>query len=200
MLALARIMCAYIHSQNGIAILAQACFSPEILEKSFRSRIFFLIAMASSFVVDTIVPEETQGTMPAEVPPTLGSSLDSFQHVEAIMKDDDVSTLGLDSQDWEMVSGSHVLLGERKVDLQTPLKAMEETMANLNLAAAASGVQPPPSPRVGFRCGCPHVMETEQQQTDQGKRKWLVFGRPNKALTYTLQEVPFKMEPCAQRD
>ena len=31
-------------------------------------------------------------------------SIDSFQHVEAIMKEDDVSTLGLDSQDWEMVS------------------------------------------------------------------------------------------------
>ena len=62
------------------------------------------MSAAPSFVVDAIVPEETQGAMLAEAPATLGSSLDSFQHVEAIMKEDDVSTLGLDSQDWEMVS------------------------------------------------------------------------------------------------
>ena len=38
-------------------------------------------------------------------------------------------------------------------------------------------------------------MATDDQQTDQGKHKWLVFGRSNKSLTYTLQDVPFKMEP-----
>ena len=105
---------------------------------------------ASSFVVDTIVAEQTQGTMLPEAPATLGRS-----DVEAIMKEDDVSNLGLDSQDWEMVSemvadtenavtdfmqGSHVVLEEPQVDLQTSLQAMEETMANLNLGAAASGV------------------------------------------------------------
>ena len=102
---------------------------------------------ASSFVVDTIVAEQTQGAMPPEAPATLGRSVDSFQHVEAIMKEGDVSTLGLDSQDWEMVSemvadtenavtdfmqGFHVVLEEPKVDLQTSLQGMEETMANLN--------------------------------------------------------------------
>ena len=36
---------------------------------------------------------------------TLASSADdSFQHVEAIMKEEEVSTLGLESQDWELVS------------------------------------------------------------------------------------------------
>ena len=148
------------------------------------------------------MPEETQGAMPAEAPSAMGSSLDSFQHVEAIMKDDDVSTLGLDSQDWEMASdmvadtenavtdflqGPHVLLEEPKVDLQTSLKVMEETMANLKLGAAASGE--------GVASAADAPMETEDQQTDQGKHKWLVFGRSNKTLTYTLQEVPFKMEP-----
>ncbi len=41
-------------------------------------------AAASSFVVDAIVAEEAQGAMPTEAPATLGSSADSFQHVEAI--------------------------------------------------------------------------------------------------------------------
>ena len=135
-LALARIMCAYIHSQNGFAILAQARFS--------------------------VVAEQAEGTLPPEAPTALGSSLDSFQHVEAVMKEDDVSTLGLDSQDWEMVSdmvadtenavtdfmqGTHVVLEEPKVDLQSSFKAMEETMANLKLGPAARGVGPPSKPK-----------------------------------------------------
>ena len=78
---------------HGHAILAQACVSTEINKELFRI-LSSPIAMAasSSFVVDAIVPEETQGTMPAEAPATLGSSFDSFQHVEAMMKADDVST------------------------------------------------------------------------------------------------------------
>ena len=59
---------------------------------------------APSFEVDAIVAEQTQGTMPPEVPPIVGGSLDSFQHVEAIMKDDDLSTVQLDQSDWGMVS------------------------------------------------------------------------------------------------
>ena len=62
------------------------------------------IAMAGAPVeFDRIVPEETQGPMPVEAP-LAAESLDSFQRVEAVMKDEDVSTLGLDSQDWEMVA------------------------------------------------------------------------------------------------
>ena len=54
---------------------------------------------------DRIVPEETQGPMPVEAPSSLAAeSLDSFQRVEAVLNDEDVSTLGLDSQDWEMVA------------------------------------------------------------------------------------------------
>ena len=90
---------------------------------------------ASSFVVDTIVAEQTEGTLPPDAPAAMGS-LDSFQHVEAVMKEDDVSTVGLDSQDWEMVSemvadtenaatdfmqGKHVALEEPKLDLKSSL-------------------------------------------------------------------------------
>ena len=38
-------------------------------------------------------------------------------------------------------------------------------------------------------------METDDQQTDEGNQKWLVFGRSTKNHTFSLQEVPFKMEP-----
>ena len=64
-----------------------------------------LIAMAAPlFEVDTIVAEQTEGILPPDAPAAIRSSLDPFQHVEAVMKEDDVSTPGLDSQDWEMVS------------------------------------------------------------------------------------------------
>ena len=77
----------------------------EKLVKTFFSlSLSFLIAMAaSSFDVDTIVPEQTEGVEPPVSTAGMGS-LDSFQHVEAVMKEDDVSTIGFDSQDWEMVS------------------------------------------------------------------------------------------------
>ena len=123
---------------------------------------------ASSFDVDTIVTEQTEGALPPVSTAGMGSS-DSFQHVEAVMKEDDVSTVGLDSQDWEMVSemvadtenaatdfmqGKHVSLEEPKLDLQSSLQAMEETMANLKLGTAACGVDVPFKGRgCGARCG-----------------------------------------------
>ena len=118
---------------------------------------------ASSFDVDTIAPEQTEGALPPVSAAGMGS-LDSFQHVEAVMKEDDVSTVGLDSQDWEMVSemvadtenaatdfmqGKHVALEEPKLDLKSSLQAMEETMANLKLGTAARGVDVPSLPEGG---------------------------------------------------
>ena len=75
------------------------------------------------------------------------------------MKEEEVSTLGLESQDWELVSemvaetensvtdffqGDHVKLDEPKPDLSKFWKAKEETMTKLTLGTAASGVEAPP--------------------------------------------------------
>ena len=108
-LALARIMCANIHSQNGTAILAQALL---ITRVNKFERYFYLSPRLVSTAMsgaptdfDGIIPEETQGPMPVGAPSTLASrSLDSFHRVEAVMKDENVSTGTLDSQDWEMVT------------------------------------------------------------------------------------------------
>ena len=59
---------------------------------------------SSSYVVDTTVSGQQVGVLPPDVPQELAGSLDSFQHVEAVMKEDDVSTVGMDSQDWELVT------------------------------------------------------------------------------------------------
>ena len=82
----------------------------EKLVKTFFSlSLSFLLAMAaSSFDVDTIVPEQTEGVEPPVSTAGMGS-LDSFQHVEGVMKEDNVSTIGFDSQDWEMVSTPRML-------------------------------------------------------------------------------------------
>ena len=206
-------MCADIHSQNGPAILAQECLLVEKSERSFFLSLSTLIAMAAStFDVDAIVAEQTQGVLPEEAPATLmNSSVDSFQHVEAVMKEDCLSTSGLDSQDWEMVSdmvadtenaatdffqGQHVLLKEPEVDLKSSLKAMEETMANLKLGTAAGGVETPSGPEgAGSVTDVPMATPTEV-----GNHKWNVFGRGSKSLTYTLQDVPFKMEAVPSLD
>ena len=78
-------MCADIHSQNGIAILAQACFSVK-WETKLESTFCFplvcvLTAMASTpMVIDTVFSEETQGPMPVDVPPAVAAeSADSFK-------------------------------------------------------------------------------------------------------------------------
>ena len=119
-----------------------------LLEKLVEQISFFAFVfisdrnVAPSFDVDAIVPEQTEGALPPVSAAAIGS-LDSFQHVEAVMKEDDVSTIGLDSQDWEMVSemvadtenaatdfmhGKHVALEEPMLDLQSSLQAVGETM------------------------------------------------------------------------
>ena len=105
---------------------------------------------------DRIIPEETQGPMPAEPPTTLASgSLDSFHHVEAVLKEDNVSTGTLDSQDWEMVTemvedtdnaATHFLQGKHVVDLEGPapnlqdsIDKMIETVEKMKLGSTADG-------------------------------------------------------------
>ena len=44
-------------------------------------------------------------------------------------------------------------------------------------------------------------MEPDAQSADQGvqgKHGWLMFGRSNKTQTFTLRDVPFKMEPISK--
>ena len=209
----------------------------KLVEKhSFRFRLHSIAMAAPSFDVDAIVPEQTEGALPPVSAAAMGS-LDSFQHVEAVMKEDDVSTVGLDSQDWEMVSemvadtenaatdfmqGKHVPLEEPKMDLQSSLKAMEETMANLKLGPAASGVDAPSkadgvaSAAVAASVGAPSLPEGEasmssaavsdvkmepDNETDSnvpGNHAWMTFGRSNKVQTFALRDVPFKMEPITR--
>ena len=197
----------------------------------------FLIAMAaSSFDVDTIVPEQTEGVVPPVSTAGMGS-LDSFQHVEAVMKEDDVSTIGFDSQDWEMVSdmvadtenaatdfmqGKHVPLVEPKMDLQSSLQSMEETMANLKLGTAAIGAEVHSKAAGGTSAaaaasvGAPSLPEGEASmsrtagldvQMEPAKEKdstvpsthaWATFGCATKVQTFALQDVPFKMEPVTR--
>ena len=114
---------------------------------------------------DRIIPEETQGPMPVGAPSTLASgSLDSFQHVEAVMKDENVSTGTLDSQDWEMVTemvedtenaATHFMQGRHVIDLEGPapnlqdsIDKMMSTMEKMKLGSTASGVEAPPCPRL----------------------------------------------------
>ena len=193
---------------------------------------------SSSYVVDTAVSGQQGGVLPPDVPQELAGSIDSFQHVEAVMKDDDVSTVGMDSQDWELVTemvaetenaatdfmqGKHVSLEAPKQDLQSSLKAMEETMANLKLGTAARGVDVPSASEgaasataaIGAEApsrpeGVAPVLaaETENVQMDvdkevdpqgqQGQHGWLMFGRSEKVQTFTLRDVPFKMEPISK--
>ena len=187
---------------------------------------------ASSFDVDTIVPEQTEGVVPPVSTAGMGS-LDSFQHVEAVLKEDDVSTIGFDSQDWEMVSdmvadtenaatdfmqGKHVPLEEPKMDLQSSLKSMEETMASLKLGTAAIGADVPSkveggtSAAVAASVGAPSLPEGEasmsrtagldvqmepDKETDStvpSTHAWLT----TKAQTFALRDVPFKMEPVTR--
>ena len=90
---------------------------------------------------DRVIPEETQGPMPVEAPTTLASgSLDSFHHVEAVMKDDNVSTGALDSQDWEMVTemvedtdnaATHFLQGKHVIDLEGPAPNLQDSIEKM---------------------------------------------------------------------
>ena len=191
---------------------------------------------ASSFDVDTIIPEQTEGVVPPVSTAGMGS-LDSFQHVEAVMKEDDVSTIGFDSQDWEMVSdmvadtenaatdfmqGKHVPLVEPKMDLQSSLQSMEETMANLKLGTAAIGAEVPSKAAGGTSAaaaasvGAPSLPEGEASMSRPGgldvqmepaketdatvsrAHVWATFGSSTKVQTFSLQDVPFKMEPITR--
>ena len=112
---------------------------------------------------DRIIPEETQGPMPVEAPTTLASgSMDSFQHVEAVLKEDNVSTGTLDSQDWEMVTemvedtdnaATHFLQGKHVIDLEGPAPNLQDsidkmmaTMEKMKLGSTADGVEAPSRP------------------------------------------------------
>ena len=191
---------------------------------------------ASSVDVDTLIPEQTEGAVPPVATAGMGS-LDSFQHVDAVMKEDDVSTVGFDSQDWEMVSdmvadtenaatdfmqGKHVPLVEPKMDLQSSLQSMEETMANLKLGTAAIGAEVPSkvtggtSAAAAASVGAPSLPEGEAsmsrpggldvqmeqaKETDatvSGAHVWATFGSSTKVQTFSLQDVPFKMEPVTR--
>ena len=108
---------------------------------------------------DAVIPEETQESLP---PAVAAESLDSFQHVEAVMQEEDVSTLGLDSQDWEFVAEMvadtenaatnfmqtpHLLeIKEPAESLADSLKKMEDTMERLKLGPTAVGVETPSMP------------------------------------------------------
>lgn len=115
--------------------------------------------MASQPVVfDAVVPEMTQGAMPMDAPPAVAAeSANAFQHV-AVMKEDDVSTVGFDSNDWELVAemvvdaenfATEFLQSRHMVDLEVlagnleeSFKSMEDYLARLNLGTAAGGVAP----------------------------------------------------------
>eukprot|EP00434_Breviolum_minutum_P001097 symbB.v1.2.000961.t1/scaffold39.1/size394969/5 len=128
---------------------------------------------------DRIIPEETQGPMPVEAPTTLASgSMDSFQHVEAVMKEDNVSTGTLDSQDWEMVTemvedtdnaATHFLQGKHVIDLEGPAPNLQEsidkmmaTMEKMKLGSTANGVEAPSRPE-----GVPFSMEAVTKDIKQ---------------------------------
>ena len=163
---------------------------------------------------DRIIPEETQGPMPVEAPTTLASgSLDSFQHVEAVLKEDNVSTGNLDSQDWEMVTemvedtdnaATHFLQGKHVIDLDGPapnlqdsIDTMMATMEKMRLGSTADGVEAPSRPEgVASAAAVPSVdaAPMDDMVVEQTTHKWKVFGRGTSSPTFILAEVPFSME------
>ena len=163
---------------------------------------------------DRIIPEETQGPMPVEAPTTLASgSMDSFQHVEAVLKDDNVSTGTLDSQDWEMVTemvedtdnaATHFLQGKHVIDLEGPapnlqdsIDTMMATMEKMRLGSTADGVEAPSRPEgVASVAAVPSAdaAPMDDMVVEQTTHKWKVFGRGTSSPTFILAEVPFSME------
>ena len=211
-------MCANIHSQNGTAILAQ-----ELSSRKWENLkgIFLPIpsiratAMSGAPVsFDRIIPEETQGPMPVEAPTTLASgSLDSFHHVEAVLKEDNVSTGTLDSQDWEMVTemvedtdnaATHFLQGKHVVDLEGPapnlqdsIDKMIETVEKMKLGSTADGVEAPSRPEgVASAAAVPSgdAAPMDDSVVEQTTHKWKVFGRGTSSPTFILADVPFQHE------
>ena len=163
---------------------------------------------------DRVIPEETQGPMPVEAPTTLASgSMDSFQHVEAVLKDDNVSTGTLDSQDWEMVTemvedtdnaATHFLQGKHVIDLEGPapnlqdsIDTMMATMEKMKLGSTADGVEAPSRPEgVASAAAVPSADAAPMDDSvlEQTTHKWKVFGRGTSSPTFILAEVPFSME------
>ena len=154
---------------------------------------------------DRVIPEETQGPMPVEAPATLASgSLDSFQHVEAVMKDDNVSAGTLDSQDWEMVTemvedtdnaATHFLQGKHVIDLEGPAPNLQDSIEKM--MSTASGVEAPSRPEgVASAAAVPSAAAEPMDDSllEQATHKWKVFGRGTSSPTYILAEVPFSME------
>ena len=210
-------MCANIHSQNGTAILAQ-----ELLSRKWENLKVFLstpsiraTAMSGAPVsFDRIIPEETQGPMPVEAPTTLASgSLDSFHHVEAVLKEENVSTGTLDSQDWEMVTemvedtdnaATHFLQGKHVVDLEGPapnlqdsIDKMIETVEKMKLGSTADGVEAPSRPEgVASAAAVPSgdAAPMDDSVVEQTTHKWKVFGRGTSSPTFILADVPFQHE------
>ena len=151
---------------------------------------------------DRIIPEETQGPMPVGAPSTLASgSLDSFHHVEAVMKDENVSTGTLDSQDWEMVTemvedtenaATHFMQGKHVIDLEGPapnlqdsIDTMMATMEKMKLPeGVASAAAVPPAAAASM----------DDSEVEQTHHKWKVFGRGTSSPTFILADVPFSME------
>ena len=168
---------------------------------------------------DRVIPEETQGPMPVEAPTTLASgNMDSFQHVEAVLKDDNVSTGTLDSQDWEMVTemvedtdnaATHFLQGKHVIDLdvidlegpapnlQDSIDKMMSTMEKMKLGSTASGVEAPSRLEgVASAAAVPSADAAPMDDSvlEQTTHKWKVFGRGTLSPTFILAEVPFSME------
>ena len=120
------------------------------------------------------------------------------------------------------MQGKHVPLEEPKMDLQSSLKSMEETMANLKLGPAAIGADVPSkaegvtSAAVAASVGAPSLPEgeasmsrtagldvqmepdKETEETAQSIHAWMTFGRSTKAQTFALRDVPFKMVPVTR--
>ena len=163
---------------------------------------------------DRIIPEETQGPMPVEAPTTLASgSMDSFQHVEAVLKEDNVSTGTLDSQDWEMVTemvedtdnaATHFLQSKHVIDLEGPAPNLQDsidkmmaTMEKMKLGSTADGVEAPSRPEgVASAAAVPSLdaAPMDDMVVEQTTHKWKVFGRGTSSPTFILAEVPFSME------
>ena len=164
--------------------------------------------------LESVIPEAAQGSIPVEAPTTLASgSVDSFHHVEAVMKDDNVSTGTLDSQDWEMVTemvedtdnaATHFMQGKHVIDLEGPapnlqdsIEKMMSTMDKMKLGSTASGVEAPSRPEgVASAAAVPSAAAAPMDDSvvEQTTHKWKVFGRGTPSSTYILAEVPFSME------
>ena len=167
---------------------------------------------------DRVIPEETQGPMPVEAPTTLASgSLDSFHHVEDVLKDDNGSTGTLDSQDWEMVTemvedtdnaATHFLQGKHVIDLEGPapnlqdsIEKMMSTMEKMKLGSTASGVGAPSRPEgVASAAAVPvhNAAPMDDSVVEQTTHKWKVFGRGTPSPTFILADVPFLHEAVAK--